>query len=248
VDLSSLFSNPALLILLAVVALAMFGGGSFNVTELILSLLRSLKLIPQPQGKASEQLYRGYTRKAWETLRSGDVEGTKNLLLAGMQATEAEMNKETAIQPTGIGDQIKEWLKSPIFLIAIAVGAFLIFGGGSCKKTEPKPQGEETLDVTPASWSASIRPAVWRMGDTDQAPIDDRLQDESPFPDRAAITPVGWCTDGPVRAVVTAPVRAPVRLIREVRPLRLIREVRPVRRAGAALTRVRPLRWLFGRR
>lgn len=251
-DLSSLFSNPTLLILLAVVALAMFGGGSFNLTELIMSLLQSLKLIPQPQGKASEQVFRGYTRKAWDTLRSGDLETTKNLLLAGMQATEEEIAKETAIQPAGIGDTIKEWMKSPIFLIAIAVGAFLIFGGGSsCKKTDPAPQDQETIDVTPASWSGQIRPAVW-TGDGSDATYGNHASQAShdSHSDALQITPVScpcnaatpaaaWWSAGPVRRVASAPLRA---------PLRILQEARPVRRVGAAVLRVRPLRWLFGRR
>jgi len=250
VDLSSLFSNPTLLILLAVVALSMFGGGSLNLTELIMSLLQSLKLIPQPQGKASEQVYRGYTRKAWETLRSGNLDGTKDLLLAGMQATEAEIAKETAIQPAGIGDTIKEWLKSPIFLIAIAVGAFLIFGGGSCKKTDPAPQDQESIDVTPTGWSGQIRPAVWRQVDGSDATYGnyDSQQSHDSHSQPLQITPVScpcdappaaWWSAGPVRRVASAPLRAPVRIMQEARP---------VRRVGAMLARVRPLRWLFGRR
>lgn len=250
-DLSSLFSNPTLLILLAVVALSMFGGGSLNLTELIMSLLQSLKLVPQPKGKASEQVYRGYTRKAWQTLQAGDLESTKDLLLAGMQATKSEIAAEQAIAPQGIGDTIKEWMKSPIFLIAIAVGAFLIFGGGSsCKKTPtPAPQADEAIDVTPASWSGQIRPAVWRVDGSDatygnydsQASHDSHSQPANhPVSCSCdAATPAAWWSAGPVRRVASAPLRAPVRILQEARP---------VRRVGAALARVRPLRWLFGRR
>lgn len=234
-DLSSLFSNPTLLILLAVVALSMFGGGSLNLTELIMSLLQSLKLVPQPKGKASEQVFRGYTRKAWETLQAGNLEGTKDLLLAGMQATEAEIASETAIAPQGIMDTVKEWMKSPIFLIAIAVGAFLIFGGGSsCKKTDPTPAPQEQeVDAEPASyenlsaaWDRVPSEPSWRLASLLSPNTATEIN-------QACQTPValcGWWKNGPVRKVVSAPVRG----LQAAKPVR-----RGLRLPGAA----RPINW-----
>lgn len=149
-----LFSNPMLLILLAVVALAMFGGGSFNVTEILMVLLRALKLIPESPAPASKQVYARYADKAWSALRGGDLERAKLLLENGVQQVEGLLSAEELPQPQGIMDTIKEWLKSPMFLILLAGGAFLIFGGmDGCKKSEAEqPPQAAAIETEPAMW------------------------------------------------------------------------------------------------
>jgi len=243
-----LFSNPMMLIVLAIGALLLFGGGnggSLNLTELILSLLRSLKLIPQPQAAASEQVFQGFMRRAWERLRAGDIAQARSLMDEALQQSETYLSQEQAIVPAGLSTILSQWMKSPIFLIAIAVGAFLIFGGGSCKKPAPQPQGmSDVSDVSDRSdrsdrsdssprvtlCSYDLRPArltepVYRVP-TEPADLPPALPADwqhvaCPLDGPPAAAEVGWWTDGPVRRVASAPVRVIVR----ARPLRRLARV-----------------------
>jgi hypothetical protein len=218
----SLLSNPTLLIALAIGAFLLLGGGGkgggLNVTDLLLTLLRSMKLIPEPTPPASEQIWRGYVQRAWDKMRGGNLADARTLLDAAVQESESQLATETAIVPAALKDTLGEWLKSPIFLIAIAVGAFLIFGGGSCKQqpnAAPEAAEVETASVPHRdSWtlcSLDDPSPDWTFEACDtSAPLD--------------ASEAGWWTDGPVRATVSAPVRAVVR-------------ARPLRRVGAAIAR-----------
>jgi hypothetical protein len=144
--------NRRMLGKLAVVALAMFGGGSFNVSELLLMLLKQLKLIPQSPGPASQQVFEGYAAKAWDALQAGQTEKAKMLMEDGLSQVQEQLREEDTVAPQGIVDQLKEWMKSPIFLIVLAVGGFLLFSQfGGCPKPAPAPQAEmqvQAVDVT----------------------------------------------------------------------------------------------------
>lgn len=158
-DISSLFSNPTVLIILAVMAMMLFGGGTTNITELLLTLLRSLKLIPDTTPKVSEQLYSKYSKKSWHLLQAGRAEEAKALLDKGLAETKQAVEQEDLIAPQGIMDTIQEWLKSPMFLIILVVGAFILFGGmgNGCKQPTPAPQESETaIEAEPASMSAAV--------------------------------------------------------------------------------------------
>lgn len=261
--MSDLFSNPTMLIVLALGAVLLLGGGggSLNLTELILSLLRGLKLIPAPQAPPSEQVYRGYVQRAWSKLRDGDVEQSRALLEAAAQEAEQHLVQEQAIAPAGIMTIFQDWLKSPIFLIAIAVGAFLIFGGGSCKKQDPQPQ--ETASVAANALTLVSHETAQPYTGSHYFDVQRlhmlQASDMSDPSDPCLVTQVGFWTNGPVRRVASAPARvaaAPVRAVAQAQPIRraakAVAQIRPLQRVASAVAKIRPLQRvgaaLFGRR
>lgn len=130
--LNTLLANPTLLIVLAVVVMTMFTGGGTATTELLLTLLRALKLIPGPDPQGSQQVYQGYMDKAWDALQSGKPETAKQLMQTAAEQAETMLSAESEIVPKGALDKLTEVLKSPLVLIVLAVVAMMIFGGGGC--------------------------------------------------------------------------------------------------------------------
>lgn len=262
--MSALFSNPTMLIILALGAALLLGGGggALNPTELILSLLRGLKLIPQAQSPPSEQVYQGYVRRAWQKLREGQLEQSRSLLDAAIQESEQRLSEEQAVAPAGISTILQEWLKSPIFLIAIAVGAFLIFGGGSCKQQDPQPQAP-AVDVTPIRYETgeTVEPysgshyadvqrlhllqsgydpaSVPAIVPADHAPALPPEFDYGPWTVQTSLDAdqAACLTDGPVCSRIAA---APVRVA--TAPVRAIVRKQPLRRVASAVHERRPLR------
>ena len=260
-----LFSNPMLLILLAVVALAMFGGGSFNVTEILMVLLRALKLIPEAPDPASKQVYSRYAEKAWSALRGGDLDRAKMLLDNGVQQVEGLLSAEELPAPTGIMDTIKEWLKSPMFLILLAVGAFMIFGGmDGCKKSQAEPPAQTApIDAAPAIWhgdAMSATPAghyedVMRAYQSQQAAQIAPLEPADIPPALPAdwVDPAG-CDQSDGKQGNYAPCQ-PCYTSHQSHQSFAFWQRGPLRRGVAAIARVRPLRrvaravgWVFCRR
>jgi len=134
-----IFSNPTLLIVLAVVALMMFSGGGsgLNLTDMLLALLRALKLIPPVDPPESRQLFDGYTSKAWELLAAGYHDEAQSELESALAAASDRLAAEQTIEPKSIVDKLKEFMKSPIIWVVIAAVVFLVMGqSGGCT---PKP-------------------------------------------------------------------------------------------------------------
>jgi len=133
--------NWTILIVVGLVLFAVMSGGS-GATDLILQLLRAMKIIPQPDPPKSEQIFAGHTRKAWRAAKAGNLEGAKTILQAGVQATEAAIEEEEVVQPKGIMDKLTELMKSPLVWIVLGVGLLLMtgnLGGGCAPKPAPTP-------------------------------------------------------------------------------------------------------------
>lgn len=262
--MDTLLSNPALLILLAVVALAVFSGGSFNPTDWLLRLLRSLKLVPEAKPQASTQIYRAYSDRAFGALRAGDAARAKTLAEMGIQEAEEAFTQETAIGPQGTADTVFEWLRSPLVLIIIAVGVFLACGGmdGCAKKTpdnpQPQPQAEQVgEEITPAVWHGNgpiqIQPVsdshygrVMRAYQAQQHVI--RVADVADVADVAPALPPekttnggSTCTQADGSCLTAGPTGRAKSAVADD-PRRRIRfwQRGPLRRACAALVRARP--------
>lgn len=137
-DLSALFSNPTSLIVLAVLAFGLFGGS--GSVDMLLKLLQSLKLIPQPQAPPSRQLFEQWSAKAWDALQDGKSDAARQYLESATTEAAEAITQESAVRPAGIGDTITSWLKSPLALIVIGLAVLMLAGKGCSPEPQSLPQ------------------------------------------------------------------------------------------------------------
>lgn len=90
-----------------------------SLTDKLLHLLRSLKVLPPADPPDSEQLFAQHCTAAWEALKGGDATTCRSHLTAATRDASKALKTERQIKPRNRIDKTIAILKSPLFLLAV---------------------------------------------------------------------------------------------------------------------------------